>query len=271
MKYSILITVIFIINSVCGFSQNTPPSNDLDNLYTPPAGSVLDTKGAKSTSQTKPGSVTQSKNITLFNLALVLRSNIYVTYERSLNDQFSVLGGLGTYFARDMFEFVTSEMGSELFSSSDDGGTHYRRIWNPLYSDLSSGGIQFGFAGRFYFEDDYEDRSYLELGARYYQWYFTSKTRTGSSVILKPGTEFAIYNQQYFLNYGKQYTTGDKIKFAHEFYYGIGLRFYSCDELEDTETTNVNGSSLTTYSPTGNRHSLKTISLLLGYKLGIGW
>lgn len=269
LKPKILIfTLLFCSFSLLLKAQVAQPGlpNDLDRMFVPEKSSIFNSDGKNDEGSSSNSSV-DVKHIIKLNITMLPRSIAAFYYERRLNDQISLEGGLGISFDKDRIMGAVS-------SISDDFSGNYSSI---KLSEMMEYGVSNGkgFFASFSFRvgwDSYYDWNvipYFEMNTRYY----ANKMKIGAMNygVINGSSNVEIRNICYNLVYGVEFLTEGKIQTAHDFYFGFGLRTTSFDKFTSTETNTGSGYSQPLHTNTGQRTKAYAPMFIMGYAFGIGF
>ncbi|MCX6181134.1 MAG: hypothetical protein NT150_04310 [Bacteroidetes bacterium] len=252
---SIIFSCIFMFISDILCAQN---KNEFDDVYTPPATSLM---GAKNFSH---GAFSDGpKNIIKLSPTLLTRSIIAINYERFINPNLSLTGGLGYAFSRDWMLLLSSEFLSEFSFTENSSLTAYEIIYEGSF--VKPGNMYYGLGMRIYYDGFLSDdiNSYVDLSGRFYANTFAITSQVGT-------TKTSINNSVINMSWGFSSCTSGKIQTTHDFYFGFGMRVISYNKFVKQDVT-YNFSTYTVDVMTNEKINVYSPTLLAGYTFGVGW
>ncbi len=243
MNKKIILTsfIILLVNSF--YAQ------DADENYTPKGG-VFGASFKKRTS-----SAYEISNSVSFNPALLLRSTTALFYERKLGSSETVKAGIGFATNYDRYLFTIAD-GMDYFNY--DGYFSLNEL--SKNSNLNSG--LFLYLSFKYYYDDLMDGSYIEINYRRNTYNGTAMFSDYSS---SGNKDFSVIANSFYLNWGRQITSGGSLKLTHDFYIGGGFRIVQMSEVDFNNSNN-------TYRFTNEMIDIGMApALVAGYAIGFGF
>lgn len=269
-KLPLLVVVLSLVFTSV-FAQDT--KNSLDELYVPAENSIFNTKGDESVGD--KSNFQDHKNIIIFNPLLLTRSIAALQYQRNITDQFSLVGGIGSAFGKDLIMLIGIE--GEGFILDEDYSDH--SVDNIISSgELSSRmNLYLNFQTKLYYESFWGfEMAYVALDYRFvnqnydYSVNEIFSSNTTSSVFSKE-LDVNTKNHNFNIIFGAESHSSGAIGVYHSLYWGFGIRTLIYDDIRTVFSTNSFGSNNETNVVTGNTNQAIAATLLLGYTIGFGF
>jgi hypothetical protein len=280
MSIKQIFIIVFCLCNIVLNSQITVPAktNELDEQYTPKGSGPLsaDSKTSKSGSSGSNYDGDYPKNIAKFAPTLLSRGIFAINYERNFADNFSLVGGLGFNYNKDLI-FSLLGSGFDLSDNYNQGQVQSSDVLSASTHDSPS--LYFNFAPKFIFENYWNDGySYLQIDYSHYankMNFETDKTSNSSNYqyIINGSPSIKYSHNIYALKYGYQYNTDTKLVTSHEFWISLGYRSYKYTPVYMTETSNSSYPYNTTreYSVSKTGVIKQSFYVGFGYSFGIGF
>lgn len=268
------LTVVAFVFSVLFngvFAQDT--KNSLDELYVPAENSIFNTKGDESVGD--KSNFQDHKNIIVFNPLLLTRSIAALQYQRNITDQFSLVGGIGSAFGKDLIMLIGIQ--GEGLVLDEDYSDH--SVDNIISSgELSSRmNLYLNFQTKLYYESFWGfEMAYVALDYRFvnqnydYSVNEISSSNSTSSVYSKQ-LDVNTKNHNFNIIFGAESHSSGKIGVYHSLYWGFGIRNLMYDDIQTVISSNSFGFNNETNVLTGSKNQAIAASLLLGYTIGFGF
>jgi hypothetical protein len=268
LKPTTLIYILLLCSSSLLLKAQEPlpgQPNDLDKIYVPDKGSIFSSDAKKDDKSSY--SVGDVKHIIKLNLTMFPRSIAAVYYERRFTDQVALQGGLGLTFDKDRIMGATSGIADD-FSNNESA----IKLSEMMEYGVSNGnGLFASLSFRLNWDSYYywDVIPYFEVNTRYYSNKLNiNKLEYGT---IDGSASVKIKNISYNLIYGVEFLTEGKIRTAHDFYMGIGLRNTSYDKFTSVQSQNSTGPDYPIYTKTSQRTKSYAPMFIMGYALGIGF
>jgi len=280
MSIKQIFIIIFCFYNILLNAQTTVPAkaNELDEQYTPKGSGPLsaDSKTSKSGSSSSNYDGDYPKNIVKFAPTLLSRGIFALNYERNFADNFSLVGGIGFNYNKDLI-FSLLGSGFDLSDSYNQGQVSSSDVLSTSTHDSPS--LYFNFAPKFIFENYWNDGySYLQIDYSHYankMNFEIDKSSSGSNYqyIMSGSPSIKYSHNIYALKYGYQYNTDTKLITSHEFWISLGYRSYKYTPVYMTETNNQSYPYNTTreYSVSQLAVVKQSFYVGFGYSFGIGF
>lgn len=268
-----LILVFFCLTIQQAFSQET-----LDELYIPKEGSFFD-------SESSPGEVSNSGYVTYKHAIkampfLIPKGILAAHYEYTISDEFSLLMGIGTQYFNNAF-LDLSLIGTEISIPINES----QYIYGYDLSNIDGNAIFIPGINLFFnpgFRFNYEsiwgyDEAYFQVDYRYTSFkkeYFHNYESNDFNDLRTESFDVNIRSASINFISGLKFTSGGRVSFVNELYYGFGINFFSHNDLEPESNINngiIGGSSNQNLQLSSNRVRYIGYSILVGYNVGIGW
>lgn len=271
----ILIIIFVSIFTNFAHAQSIGQPNELDEQYTPKGTGPLSAV-SKSNNSSKNYNSDYPKNIIKFTPTSLVRSLVILNYERNLSDNFSVTGGLGFNFNKDI---IYSVLGSEMNISGYSSGGQNEQDLNSIMNKSSHNGISPYFSGgvKLVYESLFwENFGYIEF--LYYNYAnklnYELETSSSSTKYIMNGSPALKINFSHFaMKWGTQFQTEGKIKTTHELFLIAGLRTATHNVVSYTVENNYSSSYYSAMIYNIESRKVKSSSILFGfgYTFGIGF
>ena len=275
LKLTIKITALLLclVSGILSAQETPGTPNELDKLFVPDKNSIFNSSGKTGDDNSNPS--IDVKNVISFNPIMLPRGIAAFYYQRRLNDQISLQGGLGSCFNKDRILSFVSGITDDF--ANNNSNTQSTLLLNRIMqsADFSSTSLFASFSLRLNWTSYYWDYTpYFEINTRYYsnKLKLSQLSDGGSAEQIEGTPDVTIKNICFNLIYGFQYLTEGKIKTSHDFYFGMGMRSTSYDKFSSsTVQTPGNYSSYTLYTETSARATSFAPSFIMGYAFGIGF
>lgn len=203
------------------------PANSLDDVYTPPKGSLLDTDKYKVSGNTRasgqtrePGS--EPRNQIGMAFPMIFRNVAVVTYQRLFTRHLALEAGLGLSYGGD--NLINGTLKAIRVDNPDyltqpalyqHSNSHTLRTYNP-YLHLT---------GKFFLEGDPIDGSYIGFHYRYYRndLRYSGSSRAEAMDDITDAPDYKITMQSFSLIYGIL-SGSSSGSYIHDLYVGAGWR-----------------------------------------------
>ena len=280
MSIKQIFIIVFYFCNILLHAQTTVPAktNDLDDQYTPKGSGPLsaESKISKSGSSGSNYDGDYPKSIVKFAPTLLSRGIFALHYERNFADNFSLVGGLGFNYNKDII-FSLLGSGFDLSDNYKQGQVASSDVLSTSTHDSPS--LYFNVAPKFIFENYWNDGySYLQIDYSHYankMNFEIDKTSNSSNYqYIINGSPLLKYSHNiYALKYGYQYNTDTKLITSHEFWISLGYRSYKYTPVYMTETSNQSYPYNTTreYSVSKTGVVKQSFYVGFGYSFGIGF
>ena len=260
----ISILIVSMTITVAAEAQVFDVDNSVDAKYTPPEGSIFETKEK---SKSNRGGGSDFKNTIMINITPVTRGAIALEYGRILSNNFVLTGAGGVTIFHDYIK----QVGLNLYGE------------DPFISeDVFSDGLGLFWKGeaQVYFNGAY-DSDFVTFGLRNFRYNLIYKPGQGnfSSLASDPiyerfNTNFKESNLDFFIGYGSSYILSANL--IAEFSFSIGLRSTKSSSFEIETVQFQNTSSIysdTQYATQLVQTEYRAIlpAILMTFKLGFGF
>lgn len=272
-----LLTVLLIsIFSDITYAQTVGQQNDLDEQYTPKGTGPLSSE-SKSNNISNSYNADYPKNIVKFTPTSLVRSLVCLSYERNLTDNFSLIGGLGLNYNKDI---IFSILGSEFdFLESSSRNSSNLGLLSPteIIQNSTHKGMSpnFQIATKFIYESNFWDSySYLEFQFFNYSNKVTYNGEEGlSNELFTNGNDVKFNYSLYNLKWGAHFFTEGSIKTSHELFFSIGLRTTKYNNVYRNYDNDYNSTTYNKYinQVSSSKSSMQGLTFFIGYSFGIGF
>lgn len=262
MKEFKLVIVLLLAFSKVSFGQIS--GEELDEKYTPPAGSIFDDEFNEEADGSNSVMLDTKHDIS-FQAMHLLRGKINVEYRRNFSDMFSMAIGGGHNFAKDYLLPIFFE--AENIISIDDDYSLYYVLNNGTYKS----GFNINPNIRLTQQDWYYENVFFQIDYRYdYNGYEMNSDVDDS----KLKTYFSSHALNLIYGIKGVFEINKKYSFVNQVYAGFGGRFYRTPRIQ-----RVSVDSLAPYgsydvyqfiTDKSNRSVAISASILIGYSLGLG-
>ena len=272
--------IVFCFCNILLHAQTTVPAktNDLDDQYTPKGSGPLssESKASKSGSSGSNYDGDYPKNIVKLAPTLLSRGIFALHYESNFADNFSLVGGLGFNYNKDII-FSLLGSGLDFTDNYTQGQVAPSDVLSTSTHDSPS--LYFNVAPKFIFENYWNDGySYLQIDYSHYankmNFVIDNSNSYSSYQYIMSGSPKIKYSHNiYALKYGYQYNTDTKLVTSHEFWISLGYRSYKYTPVYMTETSNQSYPYNTTreYSVSKTGVIKQSFYVGFGYSFGIGF
>jgi hypothetical protein len=263
-----LILFLFFVASNQLLGQNFP-SNSLDDIYTPPKGSIFDSKKGSSNNNSS-SNLSDHKNIIGFNIGLLARSIGAINYERVLSNSFGVSANIGFTFAQDYIRALSRAYSEVKGSDYTDNQAKYQSYYSYGSSESSVNPF-LQLQGKYYFDNDPFDGPYVSLLYRFYSNTLIYGGSFSNDIKFK-GPTYNVNMNNIALIFGRHWTGGGNS--IHDFYYGIGYRSSSIPLYNIDFKDPISGTSfedITSITSTNKTGTFGSILILMGYSFGFSF
>jgi len=272
---------IIIIMCLSVFSLNaqktsTLTPNELDEQFTPKGTGPLsaESKASKSSSSRSGSYGDYPKSLVKFSPTLLARSIIAVYYERNFADYFSVVGGLGFNYNKDV---IFSMIGAASFLNDKglQGEVSSETVFASSTHDSPS--LYFNIAPKFVFDNYWNDgHSYLQMDFSHYanKMMYAIEPNTSSYQGFSGSPLIKYSHNLYSLKWGYQFITDSKLITSHEFFVSLGYRSIKYTPVIATMAVNPQPFSSSNYQIQSVAPTTvvgQSIYLGIGYTFGIGF
>jgi hypothetical protein len=259
-------------------SQTTVPANtnDLDGQFTPKGSGPLsaDSKTSKSGSSGSRLDGDYPKNIVKFLPTLLSRSIFALNYERNFAENFSLVGGLGFNYNKDLIfsllgtgnDFTDTYIKTEVESAEVlKTSTH---VGPSLY---------FNVAPKFMIENYWNDgTSYVQIEYSHYankmNFQFDESNNSSNLQYMISGSPSIKYSHNiYALKFGFLDITDTKLITSHEIWLSFGYRSYKYTPVTITETQSYPSVTKYEYRVSQSEAIKQNLYIGFGYSFGIGF
>lgn len=262
-----LVTVMISLFTNLIHAQIGAP-NELDGQFTPKGTGPLSAE-SKSNNSNKNYNSDYPKNIIKFTPTSLVRSLIVFNYERNFLKNFSVTGGLGLSYSKDvLFTFIGSEMDFSSVSSLRKDGLSI----SSIMQNSSSNGISPYFSGglKIIYESWFTDQlRYVEFVFQNYSnklSYNLNESSGSTKYTLNNYSPLKVNFSNFAVKWAMQFQTEGNISTTHELFLIAGLRTSSYNLV----TINSNSNSIS-YNIESTKVKTNSILFGFGYTFGIGF